>query len=240
LYVAAAKLGNTKARDLWMEADIGRQELYRVLDELSRVGLIGKKISNPTEFIAQPLSRGAQILLKRKRQEIFGLEAEVKRLTDRKEPEKEAADESEFCILPRKYLLEGKGKYSYENAKSTIDFSASISRIIAAFTHNIDVYLGAVERGVSMRVITEKPDDIQYEQLKSAASPLFDKSNFEAKFSLPLVKVAISIIDDKEVYFDLNPKKTIFDDQLLWTNNDAMVAVAKNYFDTTWAFSIHN
>jgi len=239
VYVSAARLGKAKAKDLSEESGVGRQELYRILSELFKIGLIEKEISNPTQFIALPLSKGALALFDRKRDEVIQLETKTRVLMC-KNNEAQVVEESEsqLCLLPRKYLMENKGGHSYANAKKCIRFFAAFERLEGAFAYNTDVYIDALERGVEMRVITEKVDDNQYVQLKNVAASLFSRKSFNVKFVHRLDNLAISIIDDKEAYFALDPKKTIFDDMLLWTNNKSMTALASHYFDGVWSSAL--
>ena len=85
-----------------------------------------------------------------------------------------------------------------------------------------------------MKVITEKVDACQYERLKEEAATIFNKQNFSLRFANPLDNVAFSIIDGKEAYFQLNPDKSLFDDQSLWTNNKSLIILAHKYFSYNW------
>lgn len=102
-----------------------------------------------------------------------------------------------------------KGGHSYANAKTYIRYLAASKRLAGAFGHNIDVYRHALDRGVEMRVITQKIENYEYMRLKKVAAALFSRKNLEARFVSSLDSMAISIIDDKESYFALYPKKTI-------------------------------
>ena len=95
-----------------------------------------------------------------------------------------------------------------------------------------------MKRDVEMRVITEKVDALEYMQLKKVAASLFSRKNFEVRYVCPLDNLVISIIDDKESYFALDPNKSVFDDQLLWTNNKSLTLLACKYFDNHWNSAI--
>ncbi len=238
VYVAAAKLGRAKAKDLWEKSGVGRQELYRILTELLDAGLVQKEISTPTHFLAEPFSKGVLILLNRKRKEIFELERKSEQIMLRNPAsELKEAEVSKFCILSRKHLMDNKGKSSYENSAESIDYFCPFIRLIQAFAYNISVYADAVERGVRMRVITEKLDDRQIEELKKQSATLLLKEAFKVRFVTPFDNMAISIIDGKEAYFSLYPDKSLFEDQLLWSNSEPMITLAEKYFEMIWKSS---
>jgi sugar-specific transcriptional regulator TrmB len=235
VYVNAAKLGKAKARDLWEKSGVGRQEIYRILDELLKMGLIEKQISSPSRFQAVPISTGALMLLNRKHEGILKLETEARKLIREKET-KEGVEEqgSEFFILHRKYVMQNRGEDSYANAEKSVEFFAPFKRLAGCFTYDIDVYRKAVERGVDMRAITEKVAPYKYARLQKKASALFSKRNFSLRIAIPFDKVAFSIIDDREAYFPLDPEKSLFEDQSLWTNNRFLIALAHKYFSMIW------
>jgi len=241
VYAVASKLGKAKAKDLWRESGVGRQELYRIINELSELGLVEKEISTPTQFIALPLSKGALILLSYKRRKISELDAKIRRIENKNRFNNILeSQESEFYILSRKHLMEKRGEYSYKNAKNIIEFFSPFTRLASCFSYNLSIYSDPVERGVGMRVITEKVSAVQYEKLKKEAATIFSKQNFCLRFATPFDNVAFSIIDSKEAYFPLNPYKNLFDDQTLWTNNKSLITLAHKYFSGAWKRASEN
>jgi sugar-specific transcriptional regulator TrmB len=235
VYIATAKLGKVKAKDLCEGSGVGRQEIYRILDELLKMGLIEKEISAPTHFRAVPISKGALLLFNRKQEEILDLKIKMMNLAseDLKIWEKQPS-ESEFLILPRKYLMETRGESSYRNAKKTIEFFAPFKRLVSCFTYNYRAYSEPIKRGVEMRAITEKVDTYQYQQIKKEAVNIFSGKNFSLRFVAQLDNVAFSLIDGKELYFPLNPDKSLYEDQSLWTNNKSLITMTHKYFSMNW------
>ena len=235
VYAAAAKLGKAKAKDLWRESAVGRQELYRILNELSEMGLVDKTISTPTQFSSLPVSKGALMLLSHKQREISELEARIQRIEERNRiTQILETQESEFYILPRKQLMEMRAECSYKNAKETIEFFSPFRRLASCFSNNLGVYEDPVERGVDMRVITEKVNTNQFEQLEKDAATVFSKQNFNIRFATPFDNVAFSLIDSKEAYFPLCASKSVFEDKTLWTNNKSLITLAHKYFSAVW------
>jgi sugar-specific transcriptional regulator TrmB len=239
VYVTAVKLGKAKAKDLWKKSEVGRQEVYQILADLLELGLIEKEITKPIQFGSVPLPKGVSILINHKRNEISELEEKAKKLITKSEKNITVEPkDSEFLLLPRRYLIEGRGEISYKNVTNTIGFFCPYKRLISVFDRNACVYDDAIKRGVQMRVITEKLDAGQYEQLKKVAGPLFSRQNFILKSATPLDNMAISILDDKEVYFGLYPDKIIIEELLLWSNNPAMILLAQKYFEVVWNSAI--
>lgn len=85
-----------------------------------------------------------------------------------------------------------------------------------------------------MRVITEKIEDHQIEELKIQTATMRSKEAFKVRFATQIDNMAISIIDSKEAYFSLYPDKSLFEDQLLWTTSKPMITLAEKYFEIIW------
>jgi sugar-specific transcriptional regulator TrmB len=236
VYIAAANLVRAKAKDIWKQSGVGRQEVYRILSELSELGLIEKEIATPVEFNTIPLSRGAIILLDRKRREISELEKKAKIIIGKNKINPILTkQESQFIILRRKYLMDGRGGQSYGKAQKSIDMIGQpIKRLIEVLSYNYDIYLSALSRGVQIRLLTEKPNRSQLEQLRKGAAAIFSKLNFELKFVVTLPEVALSIIDHKEAYSSLDPCESLFQATVLWTNNPSFIILFEKYFETFW------
>ena len=241
VYLASVRLRRARAKDLWKESGVPRPEVYPILSELFEMGLIEKEISSPAQFKAIPLSRGVEILLARKREIFSNISLKAKILVNGNGEIRETKEtESQFSVLQRKHIMANRGGESYRNARKTIDYFSPFERLVSALSCDLEVYMDAVRRGVRMRVITEKLKIHDYDLLREKATELFSQKNFIVKNIDPFdSKVAFSIIDDKEAYFPLDPKKSLFADQSLWTNNAALIALAEDYFKTNWARAIN-
>jgi len=235
VYLATFKLSSGKAKEIWKESGVGRQEVYQILSELSEMGLIEKEIVTPTLFKATSLSKGLQILLERKHQEIFELSSKVQQLANRNTIFSAAKDQgNQFSIFPRKYFTVHRGGDAFQNAQETIDFCAEFRRFANNLSSNSKIYEEAIKKGVRLRGIIEKPDEHQYERLKNEATHLFSSPKFIIKFADPCDCKEIYIIDGKEAFFSLQPQKSVAEDQVLWTNNQSIIFLAQKYFEAGW------
>lgn len=241
VYLASVRLGRTRAKDLWKESGVPRPEVYPILSELFEMGLIEKEISSPLQFKAIPLSRGVEILLGRKWEEFSNINLKAKILVNENGKIKETKEiESQFSVLQIKHIMANRGGESYRNARKTIDYFSPFERLVSALSCDLKVYVDAVRRGVRMRVITEKLNIHDYDLLRKEAAELFSQKDFIVKTIDPFdSNVAFSIIDKKEAYFPLDPKKSLFADQSLWTNNAALIALAEDHFKSNWTRAIN-
>jgi sugar-specific transcriptional regulator TrmB len=66
VYLALTELEQASAKEVSQTAHEDRAEVYRTVYKLQELGLIEKKITTPTIFIAPPMKEGLRILLERK------------------------------------------------------------------------------------------------------------------------------------------------------------------------------
>jgi hypothetical protein len=91
---------------------------------------------------------------------------------------------------------------------------------------------GALNRGVKIRWITEKPDNSS-SILKFLQSHSKFK-NFEVRFILSPLRAKMGIFDGKEVMLGINMDNGFAHSPALWSNNPSFAAIAENYFESCW------
>ena len=89
-YLALTRLGRAKAGEIYKNAHVARQDVYRILETLQEIGLVEKIICRPIEYVAIPLEDGLTKLVERKRTE-FG-------------ETKKRADKIKESIFPQQYF----------------------------------------------------------------------------------------------------------------------------------------
>ena len=80
LYLTLVKLGNSggEVRKISRESNIARQDVYRILPQLEKLGLAVKIIASPTIYCATPLENGFSMLLNQKTDEYIELQKKAK------------------------------------------------------------------------------------------------------------------------------------------------------------------
>ena len=89
------------AKEISKITNITRQDVYRILPDLQKVGLLEKNITAPAMFKATPLKLGVSILMKNKTAQHIELMEKANKMSDEpclKEPTLE--DDPEFVLVP--------------------------------------------------------------------------------------------------------------------------------------------
>lgn len=88
VYLALCNFGVLDAKSIAKYADVPRPDVYRVVNELEKSGLIDRNLSRPTTFQALELDRGIDILLKKRREETEKITALTRIILTKKQEKK--------------------------------------------------------------------------------------------------------------------------------------------------------
>ena len=73
-YLNIAKLEKADVKTLSKASNVARQDIYRIMPRLQKLGLTEKIIAKPTMYKATPIKEGLSILLQNKKKEIAELQ----------------------------------------------------------------------------------------------------------------------------------------------------------------------
>jgi len=149
VYLNMTKLGTGKAKAIWQLSGVARQDLYRILLDLQKAGLVERVIAAPNEFRAIPLAEGISILIERKRKSLTDLQSEAKRIanTQNHNPKTLFPEEHLCLMIPEKETLAFRINESFDRTKNSIDVCSSWKRLSVSLSKY--KYAEALEKGCS-------------------------------------------------------------------------------------------
>ncbi len=236
VYLALTTLGNATVKKISMATNIARQEIYRVLPTLLKLGLVVEVVAMPTIYKAMPLKEAVSILLQYKTEEYNDLQKKTAKLLNnsRQESVKTAlhAEASQFIVISEKKLLYKMLDEENRTVQKSLEVAgkwANVRNVLFGF--ELDVFKSALQRGVRIRWLTEthKEDKSILKTLR-----LLEKNPlFELRYLAPPVPIQTAIYDEKVISLHIlkTPKDEVTS---LWSNNAVLVKVVKNYFDEIW------
>jgi sugar-specific transcriptional regulator TrmB len=71
VYLALVRMGISKVDAISLGSTVHRSEVYRVVADLEKKGLVHVKLSTPKLFSAVPITDAVEILIKRRKDEFF-------------------------------------------------------------------------------------------------------------------------------------------------------------------------
>jgi sugar-specific transcriptional regulator TrmB len=231
-YLALANLENADVKTIAKTANVARQDIYRIMLTLQKLGLAEKMIAKPTMYKATPLNKGLSTLLQNKTENHIELQKKTNTLINNFKKDnrgiKLQENESQFIITSEKSLFHKKIKNGIDAAQTSVDTIYSREGFKALLFHHRQCIKRAMNRGVKIRVITEKPEN-QTSVLRTVqdltANPLF-KLKYASSFS----QIGMVIFDNKEVHLRIADGAV----PSFWSNHPNLVKLSASYFEGLW------
>ncbi len=234
VYMALVKIGaaGANARKIASVSSIARQDVYRILPTLEKLGLVEKIIANPAVFKPISIETALSMLMQKKSEEYIeiqkGIEQIIQTFNVEKQPEA-SDDNSQFIITSERKLFLKKLRDDVAEAQTSIDIIYRKQRMATVTFTAVEELVKAMDRGVRIRAVTTREQD---KPLDTNTQKLLNRESFKIRY-IPTTPVGLVIIDGKEV----NIRTTDASDKIvpsLWTNNRSVVRLAQIYFESMW------
>jgi sugar-specific transcriptional regulator TrmB len=232
VYLTSLSIGDASAKEIWRRSNIGRQDIYRVLEELQKKGIIEKAIGTPTEFRATKMQDALSILLNNNAQQYLKAEKKVKEILERlPEFEVDKITKHQFILTEQLNAAVHKMNQIHEDTNKSVD---AINSTWSIFRGGIwkysDFYKKCSKEGIEVRFITERPKDIK--EMQKLLGPFKNHDSFKLKFARTPIKTNFGIYDGKEAVFFTSAFSASL--SALFTNNTAIITTLQEYFNYKW------
>jgi sugar-specific transcriptional regulator TrmB len=230
-YLALAMLETADVKTISKASDIARQDIYRIMPTLQKLGLSEKILSQPTMYKATPIEEGLSILLQNRKEEYIELQKKTTSLINNFQANnsKVALKEkgTQFVItseITRFIKIHSK---QTQNAQESIDVMIPVVNVPSKIESEWSQIKRSLKRGVKIRLITPEPGE------NTPPTPWQDFMRnpfFEVKSLADPIRFGMHIFDKKEV--TLSVSEDILPS--LWSNSSTIVELAASYFDEMW------
>jgi sugar-specific transcriptional regulator TrmB len=238
IYLTLLKNGDARARALAEMANSPRPLVYRILDELQKMGLVEKEIDTPHRFVATPPDSGLQILIYHKFQHFKEIQKETKLFLlelEKTRLEPPPKQNYQFKMVESKERILQIMKSQHRNVQRCIDITSVFKRWLNILDCCIDDYEKALQRNVKYRIVVEMPK--RKTAFPESLQVLLNYPNFQLKLSHNPLGSNIAIFDGKETTFNFYPGKSLKESPIVWTNNPSFILMAQDHFDKVWKSS---
>jgi len=240
VYLHLARSGVRKASEVSEAISLHRTETYRILRDLSKMGLVSSVFEKPLKFVATPFDKSIDLLITAKKLNLEILEKRKNDLVDVwfSLPKLETVAEVKevFQVLEGEGQIDLKAREILDKTKNEIYVFVADSDL-ARFYHSgfIEKLEKASKRNISVRLLTNnspkscffaeklKLNDVKYSSLNGEDLPTFLISDQEQLlFSIKTTgKPSSSEEEDKRV-------------SALWTNYEAFIKALRALFLELW------
>jgi sugar-specific transcriptional regulator TrmB len=232
VYVALAQTGKSTVKIISKISDTDRANTYRTINKLQKRGLITKTINTPNRYEAIPIQEGITALLKDKIQENQEIKEKAKSLLQKiktTEANNYKEEEHYLSLVPTEKAFTRFATNNLKNIQRNLDIIAPMNLFMRGCSNLLESYRKALERGVKMRVVTEKPENEK--KFLQCLQPLIANPNFKLRYTLNPSGDGIGIVDEKDCAVFLN-LDTGF--PVVVTNEPKFLKVLEEYFQKIW------
>jgi sugar-specific transcriptional regulator TrmB len=241
VYLALVESRPTKISAISKMSSVARPDVYRILSKLQQLGIVEKIIRTPFEYRAIPMKKALPLLLGKKTEQYKKIRAKTQMMLattqTRKTNNPIQIEKTQFVLIPQGKALIGRIRNAHENVQNSIDHVLSWKRfsqgITSMFAESIEI---AWAKNVKTRFILESP--LENKTAGQLIQFYREKPFCQIRFVARRPKTIFAIYDKKEISIIVNPKADLLGSPTLWSNNPALVSLAKDYFEMLWLSAI--
>jgi len=230
-YLALATLGKADAKTISKASNLARQDIYRIMPTLQKIGLAEKIIAKPTMYKATPIKEGLSILLQIRKEETAELQKKTRKLLNNFQKNNiitTLQEDSQFIFVSARTKFVKRLEKATHVAQASIDFIGPWKSFKALLFYALQDLKKAIKKSVKIRMITEKSET--EESISKAAQALKKNLLFEVRYISAPAPIGMMIFDKKELNLSVSDKEW----PSLWSNNPNIVKLATGYFDNMW------
>jgi len=233
LYLTLCRFGKLNVSKLSEFSGIPRPDIYKIAEDLMKLGLVEKNLSRPTTYNALPIKSGIDLLFKQRTKDTKELMTRSKKVVQNfrcVEFENEVK-EPDFILLPGIEQLDRRIVQLLKETKGSLDCVCSWKRLQRAKQFS-DFLKNVWSRDVRCRFLIDKPEE------KSNYGDVMDfiKKSEKCKVRyLPKVpSTVMTIYDSKKTIFILDPKMGPNQGAAMLLQNQSLVNALQDYFEILW------
>jgi sugar-specific transcriptional regulator TrmB len=237
-YLCLLVLRQADVKTIARESDVARQEIYRIMPTLEKLGLEERILGKPIMYRATPLTKALAILADQYKEKYADVLKSKKWLLDNfpiGEDTRALEDEdTQFSIISEPTLFINLNKKLVERTDYGLDTITPLPQICHPPKLN-QLWTNLVKclphkKDVVIRVITEKS------KKDNLPKVLTSQSCIEIRYLPEPLRFGMHIFDDREMTMTISQTSGL---PCLWSNNHNQLKLAKKYFEVLWAESNH-
>lgn len=243
VYLSSLQTGCASVKLIAQFAQIGREDVYRIMPALQDLGLIRKHIGTPTLYEPVAPNEAMSILMGKKTGELSQLKSKVQLfLKNWRRIDKPIEKDESFILVTNFDIAIHMLVDAIRKTKKSWLFSTGYERFIIRQNMpkkclQINEMYKAVQRGVKIQAVLDEPQS--REKLPGSlfgfpsSRALIKHKNFEYKYLSSKHVGLLSIFDDNLIFIETQQGPRIIVPQL-WSNNHVLLGLGKTCFDQAW------
>jgi sugar-specific transcriptional regulator TrmB len=235
VYLAILKLEKTTVGQAAKFSKVRREDVYRIMPNLEKMGLIERLMGKPTVIRATPISDALSFLVAEEKSKfdarLTGMRTKVQTLSLKDWKQPLTGEESIYILIAEKKAILAKTSELIRNSRKEVSLIADKARIIPTLSQFSKECRQAIKKGSQIRLIFEGDSHSVF--LKEKVQKLVDGKSVHIKFHQePLNHFIMS--DDKEALITTSKESGLGESTSLWTNNSNLIGLLRTAFESDW------
>jgi sugar-specific transcriptional regulator TrmB len=245
VFLATTKLGTPTVSEVADASEVRREEIYRLLPELERIGLIERLLGKPLRLKTLDPKASITMLVKLEREKArdridelsFKSKELLQFLGHREEVDHDGEPDSGFSLVQEKEAIRAELYELISKAEKQIDILFSRKDLIWLISTQGEALQEASKRDVKIRIMSE-PTTTRDRIPKILHRQFSEKAEVPLKYLLN--PSAFYIVADKaQLILITSGAQHLPSATCLWTNNASFVTMTAGNFESHWNDSVH-
>jgi len=234
VYFYLATSGVSSVNEVSKGTNIARQHLYAIIDDLHKMGLVQKLLTNPLKIRATSPEIGLVMLMEKKNIEHQQTMTNAKDLIDsiKNSSQKSAVKPktADLTLISGIKPIIASIRDLHDKAENTLDCLINWRGTLRAFENASEQYNRLLDDGVKFRMIIDMPPEKK--KFEQAIKPLTVHSGCEIKY-VSSVPALFIVRDNQEVLMSSSPTNPI-ETPYMQIHNVALVSLILEYYELMW------
>jgi len=238
VYLSIVQSGKTRVGRISKTTQLHRQDIYKLLPKLEKMGLITKTIDKPFMIEAVPIEKALESVIVKEREKanmrISSLEKNLKDMVDAIQQQPELKDEAGFTLLTTDEAIKNKGKLIFKKPRKQLLIVTTIEYMtIMGLNHFRDFLRNVADNNAKLRliIVSLENNDVVLQMLEKVIP---NAIQLQVKYIHKSVCQNFQIIDNKEAWLATQQKTELGYPCMLWTNDQNIIDVYRDHFKKTW------
>jgi len=235
VYLTILRLERTAVGQIAKFSKVRREDVYRTLPSLEKMGLIERLMGKPTEIRATPISDALTFLLAEEKiksdERLSGMKSRVQMLSLKDWKQPLPGEESIYILITEKKAILAKTSELIRNSKKEVALIADKARIMPVLSQFSDEFKQALRKDVQIRLLFE--GESLNGLLKEKVEKIIAGVSVHVRFHCEALNHFL-MSDDKEALITTSKESGLGTSPSLWTNNSNLIGVLRTGFESDW------
>jgi HTH-type transcriptional regulator, sugar sensing transcriptional regulator len=238
VYLDIVQSGSTSVGQISKNTLLHRQDIYKLLPKLEKMGLISLTIGKPVLIEALPVEKVLERLIAKEKEEanqrIARLERDLKELVEEIKQQPKLASETRFTLLTTNVALKNRINQTFSATPSCFNIVSTTENLKGRIGHFYKQFFQMLSsnRVRIQLMIVGNENPIELRRIIEKITPR--SGSFIAKAVEKCPSKDYQVVDDAEVWIATQQKTSDGYPAILWTNDLSMVETYSENFNDAW------